>query len=72
MAVSNVPFPEFFFFFLTCPGEPAMLFSTWLLIFEKYLLVIDATRDAWLDERWRVVLLPCFRYRGTMVFQLIA
>jgi len=49
-----------------------MLFSTWLLIFEKYLLVIDATRDAWLDERWRVVLLPCFRYRGTMVFQLIA
>lgn len=54
MVVAHVPFPSFF---LPCSGEPAMPFNTWLWIFENYLRVIDATGDAWPDERQKALLL---------------
>lgn len=64
MAVANVPFLRFL---LPCPGEPAMTFSTWLQIFENDLRVIDATGDAWPDERWRSVLLHCLGTEGQRI-----
>lgn len=45
-----------------------MLFSTWLLNFENDLLVIDATRDTWLDERQRAVLLHCLGTEVQRIF----
>lgn len=67
MAVANVSFPTFI---LSCPGEAAMLFSTWTQI-ENYLLAFDATENAlpgWKTESCTASL-P--QRRGTMDILLI-
>ncbi|MEQ2236296.1 hypothetical protein ILYODFUR_011107 [Ilyodon furcidens] len=43
--------------FMPCPGEPAIPFTTWLKMFENYMLVIAASGDGWPDARKRAVLL---------------
>src|SRR4029434_8015871 len=65
MTAANVPFP---FFFVPCPGEPAVPFKTWIKIFQNYLVVINATEDAWLVARRRAVLLHCLGTEGQRIF----
>ncbi|XP_026202834.1 uncharacterized protein LOC113153427 [Anabas testudineus] len=64
MAVS-VPLPAPF---MPCPGEPAIAFTTWLKMFENYMLVIDATGDSWPDARKRAVLLHALGTEGQRLF----
>ncbi|KAL1251129.1 hypothetical protein QQF64_018925 [Cirrhinus molitorella] len=64
MSVS-VPAPAMF---LPCPGEPSMPFDMWLRIFQNYLLVINATGDAWPDTRKRATLLHCLGTEGQRIF----
>ena len=65
MTAANVPFPSFF---LPCPGEPAVPFKTWIQIFQNYLVVINATGDAWPVARRRAVLLHCLGTEGQRIF----
>ena len=44
----NVPAPPMF---LPCPGEPQIPFDMWMRIFKNYLLVINATGNAWPEAR---------------------
>lgn len=64
MAV-NVPFPCFF---LLTPGEPSIPFKTWRQIFQNYMLVINATGNAWPAARRRAVLLHCLGTEGQRLF----
>uniref|UniRef100_A0A672RZP7 Retrotransposon gag domain-containing protein n=1 Tax=Sinocyclocheilus grahami TaxID=75366 RepID=A0A672RZP7_SINGR len=54
--------------FLPCLGEPAMPFDMWLRMFNNYLLVINATGDAWPDIRKRATLLQCLGTEGQQIF----
>ena len=62
---ANVPFPCFF---LPTPGVPSIPFKTWRQIFENYLLVINATGNAWPAARRRAVLLHCLGTEGQRLF----
>ena len=64
MAVS-VPLPAPF---MPCPGEPAIAFTTWLKMFENYMLVINATGDSWPDARKLAVLLHALGTEGQRLF----
>ena len=61
----NVPCPAPF---LPCPGKPTMPFKTWMQVFENYLLVINATGNAWPAARKRAVLLHCIGTEGQRIF----
>uniref|UniRef100_A0A8C1UM80 Uncharacterized protein n=1 Tax=Cyprinus carpio TaxID=7962 RepID=A0A8C1UM80_CYPCA len=54
--------------FLPCPGESAMPFDMWLRVFNNYLLVINATGDAWPDIHKRATLLHCLGTEGQQIF----
>lgn len=45
--------------YLQCPGEPAIPFSTWILMFENYLLATHVEGDDWPDTRKHATLLHC-------------
>ena len=64
MAV-NVPCPTPF---LPCPGKPTIPFKTWMQMFDNYLLVINATGNAWPAARKRAVLLHCLGTEGQKIF----
>lgn len=61
----NVPPPPVF---LPCLGEFSMPFSMWLRIFNNYLLVINATGNAWPEACKRATLLHCLGARGRRIF----
>ncbi|XP_048842528.1 uncharacterized protein LOC125715236 isoform X3 [Brienomyrus brachyistius] len=61
----NVPAPPMF---LPCPGEPPIPFDMWLRIFKNYLLVINATGNAWPEARRRATLLHCLGTEGQRTF----
>ncbi|CAL9701834.1 unnamed protein product [Knipowitschia caucasica] len=61
----SVPLPAPF---MPCPGEPAIPFTTWLKMFENYMLVIAATGDSWPEERKRAVLLHALGTEGQRLF----
>lgn len=64
MAV-NVPCPAQF---LPNPGAPSIPYKTWKRMFDNYLLVINATGNAWPDARKRAVLLHCLGAEGQRIF----
>ena len=61
----HVPAPAMF---LPCPGEPSIPFETWLRMFRNYMLVINATRNAWPTTRKRAILLHCLGAEGQRIF----
>ncbi|KAK7881939.1 hypothetical protein WMY93_028113 [Mugilogobius chulae] len=62
---ANVPPPSPF---LPCPGEPIMPFEMWMRMFNNYLLVINATGNAWPEGRKRATLLHCLGTEGQRLF----
>lgn len=62
---ANVPPPQMF---LPCPGEPPLPFATWMRMFNNYLLVINATGNAWPEVRKRATLLHCLSAEGQRIF----
>ncbi|CAL9706462.1 unnamed protein product [Knipowitschia caucasica] len=62
---ASVPCPPSF---LPHVGEPPIPFATWRRMFENYMLVINATGDAWPDARKRAVLLHCLGPEGQRLF----
>lgn len=54
--------------FLSVSGEPPLPFETWQKIFQNYLIVIQATGDAWPEARRRAVLLHCLGTEGQRLF----
>ncbi|CAI5660563.1 unnamed protein product [Oreochromis niloticus] len=54
--------------FLQHAGEPPIPFMTWRKFFENYMLVINATGDAWPEARRRAVLLHCLGPEGQRLF----
>ena len=61
----HVPAPAMF---LPCPGEPSIPFETWLRMFDNYMLVINATGNAWPTTRKRATLLHCLGAKGQRIF----
>ncbi len=54
--------------FLSGSGEPPLPFDTWQKIFQNYMIVIQATGDAWPEARRRAVLLHCLGTEGQRLF----
>lgn len=54
--MASVPAPPPF---LQNVGEPPIPFDTWQKIFSNYLVVINATGNAWPDARLRATVLHC-------------
>lgn len=54
--------------FMPCPGEPTTSFSTWLKMFENYMLVINANGISWPDKRKLSVLLHTLGAKGKRLF----
>uniref|UniRef100_A0A669FAM3 Reverse transcriptase domain-containing protein n=1 Tax=Oreochromis niloticus TaxID=8128 RepID=A0A669FAM3_ORENI len=54
--------------FLPCPGDPALPFNMWMRMFNSYLLVINATGNAWPEARRRATLLHCLGTEGQRIF----
>lgn len=54
--------------FLQCLGEFSTLFNMWLRIFSNYMLVINATGNAWPEARKRTTLLHCLGAKGQRIF----
>ncbi|RXN29586.1 gypsy-16 si [Labeo rohita] len=65
MAALSLPTPPMFF---PCPGQPSVPIHTWKMMFENYLVAIDATGDRWPEERKCAVLLQCLGAEGLKVF----
>ena len=63
--MANVPPPPMF---LPCPGEPPMPFDMWMRIFNNYMLVINATGNAWPEARKRATLLQCLGVERQQTF----
>lgn len=54
--------------FLSVNGEPPIPFETWQKNFQNYMIVIQATGDAWPETRRRAVLLHCLGTEGQRLF----
>ncbi len=53
---------------LQYPGEPAILFSTRIQMFENYLLAVHAEGDDWPDTRKHATLLHCLGTEAQRIF----
>uniref|UniRef100_A0A671U193 Retrotransposon gag domain-containing protein n=1 Tax=Sparus aurata TaxID=8175 RepID=A0A671U193_SPAAU len=54
--------------FLSQAGESPIPFATWQKFFDNYMLVINATGNAWPEARRRAVLLHCLGPEGQRLF----
>ena len=52
--------------FLPCLGEPSVTFTSWIRIFENFMLVVND--DALSDARKRALLIHCLRTEGQRLF----